>query len=679
MPAEYIIHKSTKDKSTKDKGITPTIKIQKKKMPRFSNLVLLSVCLVATAVVADPSPSINFALHAKGASENAAVGAEGGAPTIDDAGNMYLAFDTSESFNVGSITFPTKDAAPARTHVVKFSPSGTAVAGAYTLNSGASAVGAIFPRAMGVETGLPSAYAPRVCLTGAFNDLEFTWVSLTPGLRNLTFQQAVENLIDDDGSANCNYVVCFNSTNMEPIWGAIITSPTDGQHRTTALVVDTPRNVVYVPGWFSNNAASGLVIRAAGRDSTHNMGYCDPVPGILSQTYLAQFDLTTGNLKAILCQTSGFFTFIHDVAVDSTGQVYVVGATHTSAWVTHWQQNTTNQITTGTFYDGFILALGPDPVSETNKNFTIRWVMRIAGDSFENVDSIVVEEPSGNLFISGSAYASTFVDYGDKQFTPSICGTRGSTDGEKMIDLSSYTTSTGAMVVKLENTPGSATAPTHAIWLAHLCGDGSGSFAPRGGGHRLRLDAVSGYVWAFTYTGQNEWAVVAFVNDQGTYTNITGCCGGPSYGAQSSAIHKFHPHTGGLQFSCGIAGDGYGNQANGGNYDQPGVQSFAINPLTGGTQIAFSVVFRSAPGTPQIFPRLDTNYQPAFGAFSGTPNSISHDMDSAGRLDLTFVSITDFCARSNPCQHGGTCQNQPNGFICNCVPGYSGLECQTGC
>jgi hypothetical protein len=36
----------------------------------------------------------------------------------------------------------------------------------------------------------------------------------------------------------------------------------------------------------------------------------------------------------------------------------------------------------------------------------------------------------------------------------------------------------------------------------------------------------------------------------------------------------------------------------------------------------------------------------------------------------------DYCS-SNPCQHGSTCINGNNGYVCTCAPGFSGYNCET--
>ena len=33
---------------------------------------------------------------------------------------------------------------------------------------------------------------------------------------------------------------------------------------------------------------------------------------------------------------------------------------------------------------------------------------------------------------------------------------------------------------------------------------------------------------------------------------------------------------------------------------------------------------------------------------------------------------------SGPCENGGTCTDEVNGYICSCVAGYTGTLCETG-
>ena len=51
------------------------------------------------------------------------------------------------------------------------------------------------------------------------------------------------------------------------------------------------------------------------------------------------------------------------------------------------------------------------------------------------------------------------------------------------------------------------------------------------------------------------------------------------------------------------------------------------------------------------------------------------DMDFL--LGSPFGLDVDECA-SGPCQNGGTCVDQVNGYLCHCAPGYVDLQCQTG-
>ena len=47
------------------------------------------------------------------------------------------------------------------------------------------------------------------------------------------------------------------------------------------------------------------------------------------------------------------------------------------------------------------------------------------------------------------------------------------------------------------------------------------------------------------------------------------------------------------------------------------------------------------------------------------------------RIEYTFFTDIDDCSK-NSCEHGGTCIDGVNSYTCQCIPGYSGHECQTG-
>ena len=44
--------------------------------------------------------------------------------------------------------------------------------------------------------------------------------------------------------------------------------------------------------------------------------------------------------------------------------------------------------------------------------------------------------------------------------------------------------------------------------------------------------------------------------------------------------------------------------------------------------------------------------------------------------DLCDIEINE-CI-SQPCYHQGTCEDEPGGYQCVCLPGYMGVHCETG-
>ena len=42
-----------------------------------------------------------------------------------------------------------------------------------------------------------------------------------------------------------------------------------------------------------------------------------------------------------------------------------------------------------------------------------------------------------------------------------------------------------------------------------------------------------------------------------------------------------------------------------------------------------------------------------------------------------YITDVNECA-SAPCQNGGSCEDEENGFVCECADGYTGAECQFG-
>ena len=45
-------------------------------------------------------------------------------------------------------------------------------------------------------------------------------------------------------------------------------------------------------------------------------------------------------------------------------------------------------------------------------------------------------------------------------------------------------------------------------------------------------------------------------------------------------------------------------------------------------------------------------------------------------IDNKITDIDD--CEPNPCEHGGTCTDGVNSYTCECVDGYTGVNCETG-
>ena len=47
-------------------------------------------------------------------------------------------------------------------------------------------------------------------------------------------------------------------------------------------------------------------------------------------------------------------------------------------------------------------------------------------------------------------------------------------------------------------------------------------------------------------------------------------------------------------------------------------------------------------------------------------------------ITLILQSIDFDDCLSNPCQNGGTCQDEINSYTCNCTAGFTGHDCEIG-
>ena len=47
------------------------------------------------------------------------------------------------------------------------------------------------------------------------------------------------------------------------------------------------------------------------------------------------------------------------------------------------------------------------------------------------------------------------------------------------------------------------------------------------------------------------------------------------------------------------------------------------------------------------------------------------------QISFYYIDIDD-CIINHHCQHDAICQDEVNGYKCECLPGYEGTYCETG-
>lgn len=56
----------------------------------------------------------------------------------------------------------------------------------------------------------------------------------------------------------------------------------------------------------------------------------------------------------------------------------------------------------------------------------------------------------------------------------------------------------------------------------------------------------------------------------------------------------------------------------------------------------------------------------------------SATLSQSYNLTVNPPAPQDFCAPSNPCQNGGTCNSGMSSYICSCTSRFSGVNCENG-
>lgn len=302
------------------------------------------------------------------------------------------------------------------TFIVKYNPSGTAQWATYITGSGGSQIG----NSIATDT------SENVYVTGVSSSSPISVYNANGLISSVS--------ISNDGS-NEAYIVKYNSSGTAQ-WGAHIggTSAEKGMGIST----DSLGNV-YVIGSYASAPVNVYNANGISFGTLSKLGGNGDV-------FIAKYN-SNGSVQWMARMGGTSDDYGNDIAVDSSGNVYVIGYFTSSSFLIFNSNNTqfgTTLANSGSFDQNVF-------VVKYDTNGTVQWGTRIGGTSSDQGNSITTDT-SGNIYVTGYFASSILTVYNNG----------GSTFGT----LSNAATGNDAFIVKYDS---SGTAQ----WAARIIGPGN--------------------------------------------------------------------------------------------------------------------------------------------------------------------------------------------------------------